>query len=254
MIGMLLAILLNPVFLIPLILSIALCFHIVKTGQDTFWLWIVLMFQGVGSLAYIAIILIPSLLKGPSARKLSAGARDVLDPGREYREAKALAEDAPTVANRMRLAAAAAAQGRFAEAEQLYREAATGVHAEDPALLLGRARALVELGQYAEALPVLEGLAGQGEEGNTPQAVLARARVYQGLKRLEEAETAYRWAAERMPGFEAMARWTAFLGATGRMAEARDNLSEIDRRIARLSGPFRKEALGWRQLAAEKVR
>ena len=57
-----------------------------------------------------------------------------------------------------------------------------------------------------------------------------------------------------MPGFEAMARFTAFLAETGKMAEAKDNLAEIDRRIARLSGPFRKEALAWRDLAAEKVR
>jgi len=32
------------------------------------------------------------------------------------------------------------------------------------------------------------------------------------------------------------------------------NLTEIDRRIAKLSGPFRKEAGGWRDLAAAKIR
>ena len=71
---------------------------------------------------------------------------------------------------------------------------------------------------------------------------------------MAEAEQSYRWAAERMPGFEAMARFTAFLAETGKMAEAKDNLAEIDRRIARLSGPFRKEALAWRDLAAARVR
>jgi hypothetical protein len=249
-----LAYLFSPAFVLGLGLSIALCFHIVRTRQDTFWLWIVLMFQGIGSLAYIAVILIPSLLGGNAARKLGKSAREALDPGREYREAKLAAEDTPTVANRMRLAAAAIAHGKFAEAEALYRDAATGVHADDPSLKLGRARALVELVRFEEALAVLQSLAAQGEEGNTPQSILATARAYQGLGRMSEAEQSYRYAAERVPGFEAVARFTAFLAETGQMAEARDNLTEIDRRIDRLSGPFRKEALAWRDLAAAKVR
>jgi|APCry1669189534_1035231.scaffolds.fasta_scaffold81584_2 hypothetical protein len=252
--GYILAVLLNPAFLFSLIISIALCFHIVRTRQDTFWLWIVLFFQGIGSLAYIAVILIPSLMSGTAARKLGQSARATLDPGREYREAKQACDDTPTVANQMRLAAAAAAQGRYEEAEQLYRNAAEGVHADDPSLKLGRGRALIELGRYADALTVLESLAAQGEEGNTPQAVLARARAYHGLKRMAEAETNYSWASERMPGFEAIARFTAFLAEAGRMKEARENLLEIDRRIERLSGPFRKEAQGWRDLAAAKIR
>ena len=169
-------------------------------------------------------------------------------------EAKALADDTPTVANRMRLASAAVAQGRHAEAEQLYRDAAEGVHADDPSLKLGRGKALIELGRFSDAIVVLEDLAKQGDEGNTPQAVLARARAYHGQKRLAEAETNYAWASERMPGFEAIARYTAFLAEAGRMKEARDNLGEIDRRIERLSGPFRKEAQGWRDLAAARVR
>lgn len=250
----LLAYILNPIFLFSLGVSVALCFHIVRTRQDSFWLWIVLMFQGIGSLVYIAVILIPSVLGGDAARKLRKNAEATLDPGREYREAKALLLDTPTVHNRMRFASAAMSQGRFAEAEAAYREAATGVHAEDPALLLGRARALVELGRFSESLKVLDSLSALEEGGGTPSAVLARARALHGLGEISAAESAYRDAAERLPGFEAMARLTAFLAETGHMDEARINLTEIDRRIARLSGPFRKEANAWRDLAAAKVR
>lgn len=250
----LLAYILNPFFLFSLGVSIALCFHIVRTRQDTFWLWIVLMFQGIGSLVYIAVILIPSVLGGDGARKLRKNAEAALDPGREYREAKAALLDTPTVHNQMRFASAAMAQGRYAEAEQAYREAASGVHAEDAALLLGRARALVELSRFKDAFAVLESLSALGDEGGTPGAVLARARTLHGLGQHGAAEAAYREAAERVPGFEAMARLTAFLAETGQLDEARTNLNEIDRRIAKLSGPFRKEANRWRDLAAAKIR
>ena len=252
--GYILGAIFNPYFLFGLGLAIACCFHIVRTGQNTFWLWIVLMFQGLGVLVYFFVIIVPSLFEGPTARKLGATARETLDPHRDYREALKAVEDSPTVANRMRLAAAAAAQGRHEEAETLYLEAAQGVHAEDPSLQLGRAKALVELGRFDEALEVLRKLALQGEEGQTPQAVLATARALYGVGRPTDAEAQFKWASERMPGFEAIARYTAFLAETGRLTEAKANLEEIDRRIARLSGPFRREASHWRDLAAARLR
>jgi hypothetical protein len=233
--------------LLSLLISIALCVHVVRTRQDGFWLWIILMFQPLGGLVYFVAIVIPGLVRGPGARKLKAGAREALDPNRSYREALAAMEDSPTVHNRMRFAAAAMELGRFDEAEAAYREAAQGVHAEDPALQLGRAKALIELRRGADALALLEALEREGEV--TPPATLAFARAYQLLQRPEEAERAYRNAVERMPGLEAIARYAAFLRATGRRSEADDLVAEIDRRTERVTGPFRKEARAWRELA-----
>lgn len=236
-----------PLLLASLAFAIGLCAHAVKTGQDTFWLWIILMFQPLGGLAYLAIIVAPGLFRGRTARKIKEGAREALDPHRDYREARQAVEDSPTVHNRMRLAAAAAGLGRHDEAEALYREAAQGVHAEDPALQLGRAKALVELGRHAEALTLLEGLERAGELNGA--GTLAVARAYQGLQRPEEAERAYRASLERIPGLEPLARYAAFLRGVGREGEARELIAEIDRRTARTRGPFRKEAQAWRELA-----
>lgn len=237
-----------PLLLVVLGFTISMAAHVVKAGQDTFWLWIVIMSPPLGGLAYLAIVVIPGLFRGTAARKGAQAAREVLDPHRDYREARAAVEDSPTVHNRMRLAAAAGELGRHDEAEALYREAAQGVHAEDPALRLGRAKALIELGRPAEALPLLEAIERDGE--STSPVVLAFARAYEGLGRTEEADQAYRKAAQRIPGLEAIARHAAFLRAAGRRGEADELLAEIDRRVARTTGPFRKEARAWRDLAA----
>jgi hypothetical protein len=235
-------------FLLSIAFSIGLCVHAVKTHQDTFWLWIILMFQPLGGLAYLVINVVMPAFSGTTARKIKSGAAEALDPHRAYREAKAALQDTPTVHNRMKLAAAAAGMGRFDEAEALYREAAEGVHADDPALLLGRARALVELGRYAEALPVLDHVRREGE--TTPQSTLVLARAYEGLGRKAEAEAAYLDTVERLPGLEAIARYAVFLARTGRAKEAQDTLVEIDRRVGRTTGPFRREARAWRDFAA----
>ena len=239
-----------PVFGVSLIFSVLLCVHVVRTNQNMYWLWLILAIPWLGGLVYVVAIILPDLLGGRTARRVGQTARQTLDPGRAYRTARADYDMSPTVAHAMRLAAAAMALGRPEEAETLYAEAAQGVHADDPALLLGHANALIELGRFAEALSALERLGQDTERGRTPQAALALGRAYEGLGRHSEADTAYDWAAGRLPGLEAYGRYAAFLARTGRTVEAREALAEMDRRIKSADPYFRREARTWRDLAA----
>ena len=239
-----------PIFGVSLLFSIALCVHVVRTNQNMYWLWLILMIPWLGGLVYVAAIILPDVLGGRTARRVGSAARQTLDPGRSYRQAKADYDMSPTVAHAMHLAAAAMTLGHHAEAEALYRDSAQGVHADDPALLLGRANALVELGRFAEALDALDRLGQDAERGRTPQAALALGRTYEGLGRYGEADTAYDWAAGRLPGLEAYGRYAAFLAHTGRRAEAQEALAEMDRRIKSADPYFRREARAWRDFAA----
>jgi hypothetical protein len=242
-----------PLFGVSLLFSIALCVHVVRTGQQIYWLMIILLIQPLGGVIYLIAIILPSLAGGPTARRLRAGAREAMDPTREYREAKAACDDTPTVSHQIRLAKAATSLGRHEEAADLYGQAAHGIHADDPTLLLGRAQALIELGRFAEALPLLDALGLDAEQGRTPAAALALGRVYEGLGRMTEADTAYQWAAGRFPGLEGLGRYAAFLAHTGRTDEAAETVAEMDRRIERANPQFRKEGKMWRDLAARAL-
>lgn len=240
-----------PLLGLSLIFSIVLCVHVVRTHQAMYWLWIILAFQPLGGLVYLIAILAPGLMGGATARRMGKAARDTLDPGRAYRAAKAAYDDAPTVQNGMKLAEAAASLDRWDEAERLFGEGLQGLYADDPALLVGRARALVELGRADEALTTLSPL--QGDDARAPRALLVTARALHGAGRHAEAERAYRDAAARIPGLEGLARHAAFLAEVGRKDEAREILADLDRRAAKARAHFRKEAKTWRDFAAAKV-
>src|SRR5580658_810704 len=237
---------------LSLLFSVLLCVHVVRTNQNMYWLWIILFLPMIGGIVYLVAIVIPDLLGGTRARRMGMAARDAFDPGREYRQARAAVDDTPTVHNRMRLAAAAAGMGRHAEAEQLYGEAAQGIHADDPALLLGRANALIELGRAPEALPLVEKLTAE-QVARSPATALAEGRIYEALGRFSEADSAYQFAAGRLPGLEALSRYAAFLAHVGRKDEAAESLAEIDRRLARSNPQFRREGRAWRDLAAQAL-
>jgi hypothetical protein len=240
-----------PIVILVFAMMILAAVHVVRTHQQLYWIWIIVIAPGLGALIYILAIMLPEWTNGTAARRMGQAARETLDPGRNYRTAKAAHDETPTVQNAMKLAEAAVEMGRWQEAETLYGGAAQGLYADDPALLLGRARAQMELGRPADALSQVEHLATLGPV--SPQADLVRARALQGLGRLGDAERSFKSAYDRMPGLEAIARYAGFLAETGRKDEARVMLRDIEARAAKTRGQFRREAAAWRDYAAQRI-
>ncbi|OQA41448.1 MAG: hypothetical protein BWY49_00398 [Candidatus Omnitrophica bacterium ADurb.Bin314] len=227
--------------------------HVVRTGREMFWLWLFIIGPVIAPAFYFFAVLLPEMMGGRTARGVGKVAQHALDPEREYRNALRALDDTPTVGNRMKVAHAAAALGRWADAEAQWALAAEGQWADDPAVLRGHADALLELGRWDEALARLEQLRKQGREGETPQVALAFARAYEGLGRNQEADDAFRFAADRVPGLEAGGRYVAFMAKMGRREDAEIGLAELERRLQKIAPPLRPEARIWRDMAANAL-
>lgn len=239
--------------LITWIPSVICAVHVVRTGQQMYWLWILVIGGPLGAAFYFFAVMLPDMMGGRTARNVSKAARQALDPERDYRTALRALEDTPTVGNRMKVAQAAAALGRWSDAEAQWALCGDGQWGDDPVVLLGHADALLELGRFADALKKLEKLKSLGREGETPRVALAFARAYEGLGRNAEADDAYRFAADRVPGLEAGGRYVAFMAKTGRREDAEIGFAEIERRLLKIAPPLRGEARIWRDLAAKAL-
>lgn len=241
-------------YLIASYLPALLCgIHVVRTGRELYWLWILVIAGPLGAAIYFLAIILPEMLGGRAARNVGKAARQALDPERDFRNAMRALEDTPTVGNRMKVAQAAAGLGRWEDAEAQWAQCVTGHWAEDVTILMGHANTLLELKRFDDALNRLQQVKALGREGETPAVALAFARAYEGLGRNEEADDAYRFAADRVPGLEAGARYVAFMAKTGRREDAEIGLAEIERRLQKIAGPLRGEARVWRDMAAKAL-
>ena len=241
-------------YLIASYLPALLCgIHVVRTGRELYWLWILVIAGPLGAAIYFLAIILPEMMGGRAARNVGKAARQALDPERDFRNAMRALEDTPTVGNRMKVAQAAAGLGRWEDAEAQWAQCVTGHWAEDVTILMGHTNALLELKRFDDALNRLQQVKALGREGETPAVALAFARAYEGLSRNEEADDAYRFAADRVPGLEAGARYVAFMAKTGRREDAEIGLAEIERRLQKIAGPLRGEARVWRDMAAKAL-
>ena len=223
--------------------SILCALHVVKRAKPSYWLFLLVIAPIIAPTIYFIAIWLADIRGGAPILPFL--------PQQGARRAPAETEDG-LVGARTRLALAALENGKPQEAEPLFRDAMQGRYARDPAILLGHARALVELGRFEEALESLERLSGAGAAPSVTSA-LTYARTYEGLNRAEEADAPYRYAFDQGKSIEAAGRYSAFLAKAGRIDEAKTILAEIDRRVLKAADYYKPEARHWRKFAADAL-
>ncbi len=143
---------------IHVIIALIFAIHAVRTQQNMYWLLILFLFPGLGSLVYLFVVYLPGLRQSRGARAATRAISQLVDPDRAVREARTAFDRAPTVAHRMRLGAALLDARNAAEALEHYRAAASGPFSSDPALLQGLARAQFANGEAVATQETLEKL------------------------------------------------------------------------------------------------
>ena len=217
-----------PAFgVIMLLAQITCAVHVVRTGRPYYWIYVVVFVPVVGMAAYFIVEMLPELTQSRSARQATAGIAKALNPGKALRDALQRVQITPTAENKARLAQEYLQANQPAEAVALYREALTGVHATDPGMMLGLARALFVQGEMAETQAMLERLREANPQLNSPEGHLLYARALEQQDKTEEALSEYAALSVYYPGQEARCRYALLLRRVGREADAKRVFEEV---------------------------
>jgi hypothetical protein len=217
-----------PVLLGAHVIIALLCaVHVIRTGREMYWIFILLAFPGLGSAAYVLTQVLPAAADSKLARDAGTAARKTLDPARESREALHQLEITRTPGNMHRAAMALLEIGKLDEALALMREATSGAYSEDSAMMLGLARAQFAGGHFNDSRVQLERLKELHPDLRLPDGHLLYARTLEALDRNDEALENFAAVSTYFPGPEARAHWAMLLDRLGRGDEAREQWAEI---------------------------
>ena len=234
-------------------LNILCIVHAIRTGRANYWIYILVLAPGIGSVCYLFMELLPSTRGTRTGRKVEAGLLRAIDPDRTLRERQLEWDRTGTPKAGMELAEEQVARGNHAAARLLYARIMTGMYEFDPSMLIGRARAEFEAGDFAAARRSLE-LVQEHNPGHVSRTGhLLYARSLEGLGEIGKATEEYEALVLTYPGPEAKARFALMLEANGREARARSLFAELVRTQDQWRQSLLPEDREWFDLARSKV-
>jgi hypothetical protein len=242
-----------PLVVLHLLIQAGLIVHVIKTGRNMLWIFAIGLLPVAGSLAYVAVELLPALFGGRTAKRARSGMQRMIDPNRDLRRASAEVAISGNVDARRRLAQELYERGQFEQAIEVYRAALSGIFEHDPTLLLGLAQAQFAAGDHAAARVSLERLRSENPEFKSAEGLLLYARTLEAGGALEQAERVYAEAAPAYPGAEARLRHGLLLKRLGRSDAAQGVFKDL-LESAELGPPhYRKAQAEWLERARREL-
>jgi hypothetical protein len=236
-------------YLLPLIIQVLLIIHVIKTGRNQIWIWVLALIPFAGPLAYIVVELIPSLFRSGTARRTARGLKKAMDPTADLRRYESEARVGGNVASRQRYAEELLRHERYDEAIAQYRGALSGLYEHDPNLMLGLAQAQFAKGDAPAARATLDELIRLNPDFRSPAGHLLYARALEAEGNVAKALQEYQVLAGSYPGAEAAVRYAQLLQAQGQRTEAQRVVRELLEQARIAPGHYRRAQRTWLEAA-----
>lgn len=216
-----------PLLVISILLQVALVVHIVKTGRNTTWIWIVMMLPVAGGIAYLLVEVLPSLSQSRTARTAKQKASQTVNPLKQLRDVAKNYNISDTVENTLALAEELEKKNMFEESVKLYQKCLKGSFEFDPDILHKLASAQFYASNFVAARSSLDVLIEKNPNYKNADAHLLYARCLDELNETDAAMHEYQALSEYYTGPEANYRFALMLINLNRGDEARHYLEAI---------------------------
>ena len=241
-----------PVYLTYFI-QILLVIHVVKTGRNRYWIWLLIFLPLIGGVAYLVVEILPEFSAGITGQRARRGVRKLIDPGADVRTHAAAWEQSSNADNGRRYAQALLSTGRAAEAEQILDQVLGGFFKTDPALMLLKAQAQFDQEQWGPALATLEDLQNHHPDLRSPEGHLLYARTLEQTDRNADAIEEYRAVVAYYPGAQARFLLGLALKNSGQENEAAKEFRSMIRDAELAPAHFRKTEKNWLNQAGREL-
>jgi len=230
---------------LPIILEVLLIIHVIRTGRNTLWIWLIIFLPLAGGIAYAIVELLPSLLNSRTAQTTRRNVKRALDPEAQLRRLRDEAQVTQNVAGNQRYAEELLRHDRFQEAVAVYRKILTGLYAHDPDLMLGLARAQFGAGDAPAARATLDEAIRLNPDFRSPQGHLLYARALELEGDVHKALAEYQVLSTSYPGAEAAVRYAQLLKAQGQLEESRTVAKNLLEQARIAPAHYRKAQRDW---------
>lgn len=231
--------------ILGLALQAGLVVHVIKTGRNFIWIWVLVLLSWVGVIAYLAAEILPEMFRGRTAQRTARGFKKAMDPTADLRRYESETRIAGNVASRQRYAEELSRHGRHDEAIVQYRGALTGLYEHDPNLMLGLAQSQFAKGDAVAARTTLDDLIRLNPDFRSPQGHLLYARALEAEGNITKALEEYRVLAPSYPGAEAAVRYAQLLQSQGRREEAQKVAGDLLEQARIAPAHYRKAQKSW---------
>jgi hypothetical protein len=232
-------------YAIPILLEVLLVIHVIKTGRNTIWIWLIIFLPGAGIIAYAIVELIPELMRSRTLKATGRSMKRALDPEAQLRRLQDEAQVTQNVASSQRYAEELLRHNRFEEAAGTYRKILTGLYEHDPDLMLGLARAQFGGGDASAARATLDEAIRMNPNFRSPEGHLLYARALEAEGNTEKALAEYQVLSTSFPGAEAAVRYAQLLKAQGRVEESRSVAKDLLEQARIAPAHYRRAQRDW---------
>jgi hypothetical protein len=240
-----------PIFILMIAAQLFCAYHVVSTGRDKYWIWLIIMAPGIGCLIYLVTQIIPDAGNSRGAHNLKKGAIKILDPNKELREAQHAFDLVESVENRLRLADALYGMGQHQEAEPHLKHSLVGAHKNDPHILMRLASIRLELGDAQDCLALLDQLQANNKGFQSQEGHLLYSRALEADGQVDEALKSYSGLVDYATGEEARVRYGLLLQYAGEKTQAATIFEEVIARVNRGTKFYRKSQQDWKARAQQ---